>query len=585
MAQVPGGDLIVRMLKEEGVDVVFGIIDGTYFGLYSRFQEHGIRLITPRHETSALHMAGAYARLTGKLGVAIASNGPGVANALPGVAVENGEGNRVFLITSCRRFPIIYPDRGGAFQYFNQNATIKPMSKWSGVVPAYERLPELLRRALRKSWQGRPGVVHLDIPENIMNGKVPEGDPVLPVSSYRNVTRIAPAPVQVDAAARLLLSANQPLIHAGSGVLHSGAGDLLRELAEKIQAPITTSWAGRGVVDETHPNVISMVHLNLIKVVRNHADVVLGLGSRLGETDWWGKPPYWAPPGQQKLIQVDIDEELLGVNKPAELSVLADAGRFLEALLSKLRNSPDAENLTARRARVASWKQATAINRTKLDKAITAETKGGVPSAAVPATCQEVFGDDTVWVTDGGNTAVWGAFYLTLRKPHHFISSFKFGMLGAGTSQALGAQVACPGKRVVCITGDGAMGFHPTEIETAVRNHLPVVFVVLADRQWGMVKINQQFALKPVKTLIKKSLPPEETINADLGEIEWDALARAMGAHGERVSTVAELKPALERARNAGQPAIVHVDVDPVKHLWAPALKTFKDMHQEPGGK
>ncbi|MCP4274038.1 MAG: thiamine pyrophosphate-binding protein, partial [Gammaproteobacteria bacterium] len=135
MSQAAGGELLVRMLKEEGVEVIFGIIDGTYFGFYSNLEKHGIRLITPRHETSAAHMAGAYARVTGKLGVCIASNGPGVANVLPGVAVENGEGNRVLLITSCRRDPIVYPDRGGAYQCFNQDGVIKPMSKWSGIVP------------------------------------------------------------------------------------------------------------------------------------------------------------------------------------------------------------------------------------------------------------------------------------------------------------------------------------------------------------------------------------------------------------------------------------------------------------------
>jgi acetolactate synthase-1/2/3 large subunit len=129
MATSTGGEIVARMLAAEGVDTVFGIIDGTYFGLYSSFEQFGIRLISPRHETSALHMAGAYARLTGRLGVAIASNGPGVANALPGIAVENGEGNRVLLLTSSRREGIGYPDRGGTFQYFDQVGVTKPMSK------------------------------------------------------------------------------------------------------------------------------------------------------------------------------------------------------------------------------------------------------------------------------------------------------------------------------------------------------------------------------------------------------------------------------------------------------------------------
>jgi acetolactate synthase-1/2/3 large subunit len=151
--------------------------------------------------------------------------------------------------------------------------------------------------------------------------------------------------------------------------------------------------------------------------------------------------------------------------------------------------------------------------------------------------------------------------------------------------QALGAAAARPEKQVYCIIGDGAFGFHPQEVETAVRNGLKVIFLVCCDKQWGMVKINQQFALKPVKTMIKKTLGPEETINTDLGEIEFDKLAQAMGAHGERVAAPEDLRGALERSLASGKCAVIHVDVDPVKHMWAPGLLHFKDMHQEPGGK
>jgi acetolactate synthase-1/2/3 large subunit len=151
--------------------------------------------------------------------------------------------------------------------------------------------------------------------------------------------------------------------------------------------------------------------------------------------------------------------------------------------------------------------------------------------------------------------------------------------------QALGAAVARPNHPVYCIIGDGAMGFHPQEIETAVRNDLKPIFLVCADRQWGMVKINQSFMLKPWKTMLKKSLDPGETVNTELGEIQWDKLAEAMGGHGERVSSPDELVPALERCQAAGKCSVVQVDVDPVKHMWAPGLLHFKKMHQEPKGR
>ncbi|MBM4329552.1 MAG: thiamine pyrophosphate-binding protein, partial [Deltaproteobacteria bacterium] len=160
MATTTGGRIIAEMLKEEGVEKIFGIVDGTYLQLLKGARDLGMELITPRHETIAAHMAGAYARLTGKLGVCIASNGPGVANMLSGVAVENAEGNRVLLITSSRRSAITYPDRGGAYQCFDQVAVIRPMSKWSHSAPTSDRIPELLRKAFRKCYEGRPGVVH-----------------------------------------------------------------------------------------------------------------------------------------------------------------------------------------------------------------------------------------------------------------------------------------------------------------------------------------------------------------------------------------------------------------------------------------
>lgn len=158
-------------------------------------------------------------------------------------------------------------------------------------------------------------------------------------------------------------------------------------------------------------------------------------------------------------------------------------------------------------------------------------------------------------------------------------------MLGAGLGQSLGAAVANKNRPVCCIIGDGAMGFQLQEIEAAVRNELPIIFVVMCDRQWGMVKMNQQIALKPIKTLVKKSLGPDETINADLGEIQFDKVAESMGAYGEYVNEPKELQSALERSLQTGKCSVIHVNVDSVKHMWAPGLKYFKDMHKEPKGK
>jgi acetolactate synthase-1/2/3 large subunit len=583
MAETTGGEVLARMLQAEGVDKVFGIVDGTYFGFYASLHRLGIDIVTPRHETCAAHMAGTYARLTGRLGVCMASNGPGVANLLPGLVVEQAEGNRVLAITSARRPSIMYPDRGGSYQCFDQAGVIGRIAKWSAAASSFERVPELMRKALRKSWEGRPGVVHLDVPETIMNGKVKAEVALWAPHQYRRTEPITPTAEQITRAARLLAAAQAPMIHAGSGVIHAQAFDALRRVAELLHAPVTTSWAARGVLSEDSPLAIPMPHVKLNHQVRNDADVVLVVGSRIGETDWWGKPPYWRQPSQQQTIQCDIDGDMLGLNKPADLAVQADARRFLELLADELERQRSAMTLDTRRQRVAGYGKTMREDRQGWDKALQDPAVPMHP-AHIGAVCAELFPADSVLVADGGNATIWAMFHHRVTVPNTVISTFKFGMLGAGTAQAVAAALARPGRPVCCIIGDGAMGFHPQEVETAVRCGAQVVFLVLCDKQWGMVKMNQQFMLRPFKTLLFKHLDPDETIKADLGEIAFDQLGQAMGAHGERVADPAQLRPALQRALASGRCAVVHVDVDPVKHMWAPGLIHFKKMHEEPKG-
>ncbi len=583
-----GGAIMAEMLKAEGVDTVFGIIDGTYTQFFWNCAHSGMRVITPRHETIAAHMAGAYARLTGGLGVCMASNGPGVANMLPGVAVEQGEGNRVLLITSSRRTGISYPDRGGAYQCFDQVGVIRPMAKWSETADSAGRVPELMRQALRKCWEGRPGVVHLDVPENVINGEAkPAG--IQKPAQYRPTQPMTARQDQIEAAAQMLTKARFPIIHCGSGVIHADAYDELASLAEVLHAPVSTSWSARGVLPETNPLAWPMVHIKAVNQLRNEADMVLVLGSELGETDWWGKAPYWATPDKQKLIQVDIDPQRLGRNRAADLIVPADVKEFLTQVMERVKGRIGEMPLDERRTKVESLAKERDADRAKLDEKLS-DTAEPMLTAHVSKICREVFDDDAVIVFDGGNTAVWGNFYHEMRVPNTQLSTHHFGHLGAGTGQALGACVARPDKQVYCITGDGAMGFHPQEIETAVRNNLKPIFLVCADKQWGMVKINQIFALKPVQSLLKKAvlkrdLGQEETVNTELGEIAWDKLAQSMGAHGERISAPDQLKPALLRALDSGKCAVIHIDVDPEKHMFAPGLMHFKAMHQEPKGK
>lgn len=584
MNTTTGGEVLARMLQAEDVDVVFGIIDGTYFGFYSALHRLGIRLITPRHETSAAHAAGAYARLTGRLGVCMASNGPGVANILPGLVVEQAEGNRVLCISSARRTGAMYPLRTGTYQGFDQQAVVGSFAKWSHAVPSFERIPELMRAALRECWDGRPGVVHLDVPENVMNGDEKADVAIWKPSQYRRTTPLAAEPAEVERAADLLLRADLPVIHAGSGVVHAQASAALRELADLLEAPVTTSWAARGVFDEDSPLAIPMTHVKLNTLVRNEADALLILGSRLGETDWWGKAPYWRSPAELCTVQVDIDAAMLGANRPADVAVQADVGVFIAALAARLTARRTEMSHTRRRERLDKYRTHIRRYKAKLDGAL-ANRNSPVHSAHVPALVRDLFPAGSPIVADGGNTAVWAMFYSHARPPARLLSTMKMGMLGAGMGQALGAAVAVPDLPVAVIIGDGAAGMHPQEIESAVRHKLRIVWLVLCDKQWGMVKMTQSIALRPLKMLIKKRLDENENMWTDFGDIDFAKVAQAMGAHGERVNDPAALRSAIERALASNGPAVIHVDVNPTVHMWAPGLIHFKAMHAEPKGK
>jgi acetolactate synthase-1/2/3 large subunit len=355
------------------------------------------------------------------------------------------------------------------------------------------------------------------------------------------------------------------------------------ELAALLETPVSTSWGARSAMDERKDQSIPMIYLATTNELRNKTDVVLALGSRIGETDWWGKPPYWAPPSRQKLIQVDLDASVFGFNKPVDLAVLADVKVFMKQLIKTLKNRKEEMNLEDRRKKTEEIRDNCRVRRNQLDKHL---MDGSVPmaSAHVPHVCQQIFDDDAIVVIDGGNTSIWGLFFHQVRTPNTIVGTPKMGHLGAGVSQALGAKVADPDAQVYCIIGDGAMGFHQQEIETAVRYNLPVIYLVLCDKQWGMVKMNQLFTLKPIKTLVLKTLSPEESINADIGETHFDQLAEAMGAYGQRVSDPKALSGAIRSALDSGRCSVIHVDVDPVKHMWAPNLRDFKDLHAEPAG-
>jgi len=521
--------------------------------------------VTPRHESDGVHMAGAYARVSGKLGVCIASNGPGVANVLSGVALEHMEGNRILLITSTRREGISYPDRGGTFQYFPQVEATRPITKWNCNVTSHTRIAEAVQTALRESRIGRPGVVHIDIPENIMSTDY-DLNPAWfrPPFSYQTPDPMPAVPQQVEKAAQFLADARMPMIHAGGGIVHAQAFQELQELASLLAAPITTSWSARSAVDERSVEAFPFIYKDVVTRIRNDADVVLVLGSKLGETDGWGAPPHWAPASSRKLIQVDIDSEILGSNTETDLAIQADVKGFLTELIETLQKTKGINDLDGRRKKMEKYQKACGAIRKKLDQQLNDKDTPLNP-AQVPAICREIFDDDAILVIDGGRTTAWSHYFHEVRVPNTLLESPEMGYAGSGSPHAIGAKAAFPDRQVYAIMGDGAMCLNQREIETSIRTNLPVIFIVLNDNTFDPAKPDPFSLLNLQKETTEPEKPDQHKWNT-----RFDLIARAMGAMGERVSDTAGLKSAIKRAIDSKKCSVIHVDVDPAKHKLFP---------------
>jgi acetolactate synthase-1/2/3 large subunit len=564
MTEMTGGELLLKCLQEEGVTVLFGVLDGSFNPFLDKLDDYGMRFVNARHEAAAAHMAEAYARIRGKPAVVIGGIGPGAANMVSGVITAHAEGSPLIVFSGQRRRNIIYPDRGGSFQNVDLLGLYKPVTKWSAGVRQWRRLPELIRRGFREATSGRPGPVYIEIPEDIMRGS---GDAaavdVWPPAQYRAGWPGAGDPALVDLAAEILTSAERPLLHAGAGVSWSGAWDEFLALADHLAAALTTSLSARGIVPEDHPRYFHALNRNALEAARTEADVVLAVGGRLGELDNWGKAPSWGDPAEQKVIQVDTDPTSIGLNCPVDLGIVGDARAVLTALLAAVKKRTEAKaehgGFDKYRALTQEWQEQ---NETSLYA-----NEGQINPGRMVQTVREFYPRDAITVMDGGNTSLWTASFNPIYGPRSYLYTAKFGHLGTGLPYAIGAKMAAPDRPVYLITGDGALGFNIQELETARRYGADITVIVSCDRGWGMERSSQLFA--QMGDMVECELYPET---------RYDLIAQAFGCHGELVDHPDELRPALERAAGSGKPALVQAMVDPMNNLAPPGLLVFGSM-------
>ncbi len=565
MSEITVGELLVQCLKAEDVAMMFGIIDGSHIPFVVHTPRYGIRHVNARHEEGAVHLAEGYTRLTGRPSVVIGSPGPGGANLLAGLASAHGEGHPILAITTTRRQLVNHPDRGGAWQATELTEMARPITKFNALVRQGERLPELMRAAFRAMLTGRPGPALLAIPDELLTQKIdPARAPIYPAARYRLTSLGAGDPARLEQAAEWLTQAQRPFLHAGKGVLWADASAEFVALADHLAAGMSSSLGARGAVPEDHPHYFHLFDLQTTALARNEADVVLVVGSRLGEYDGWGRPPGWGDPARQKTIHIDVDPFSIGLNRPVDLGLLADAKAALTALLAAVRAR------SAPRGPMPDLARYRALSAKTMEQALgylQAEGSRGVNPGQMVMTARQFFPPEAVTVLDGGNTALWGVAFNPILKPNSFLYSVKMGFLGTGLPFAIGAKLARPERPVYLITGDGALGFNLMELETALREQAPVIVLVVVDDGWAMEHT----------AYAAQGYPAEQHVGVDLApHTRYDLLAQNLGCFGEKVDQIDQLPAALQRAAASGKPAVLHVTVDPVVNANPIGYKEFR---------
>jgi acetolactate synthase-1/2/3 large subunit len=568
MARMSGAEALVLSLIEEGVRCVFGIpgdqCNPITDAIYRLGREVGLRFVTVRHEQAAAHMADAWARVTGQPGVCLATVGPGVADLAPGVYTAWADSVPIVVLGAQNQTWRCYPEHG-SMQSLDQLSLLAPITKWRALVNDVRRMPQLVQWAFRAATSGRPRPVYLDLPSNVLCDKLDSDDyPILSPEQYRATTPpMAPLGL-IEQAADMLASAEWPLIHAGGGVLRAAAWPELVELAEYLSATVTTSLGARGAIPEDHPLCLIPSSYGALGAQAT-ADTVLLLGGRLGDLDFWGRPPTWGEPDQQRWIQVDIEPQNIALNRPIDLALIGDAKLTLRALLDavRARTAPKQENPQAEDARQGQL-------------AWLSQWDEGVQSNAVPIhplrlmrEVRDFFPRQAISAVDGGTTAVWAFYQNRIYEPRSYLWAADSGHLGSGVPFAIGAKLARPSVPIYCITGDGSFGCNAMELETARREHAPVVVVIANDRAWGMIKGGQ------------KLVYDERYIGVDLSDARYDKLAEALGCYGERVTQPSQIRPALQRAVDSGLPAVLDVIVDVDVHLLPPDLEVLDGLWME----
>jgi len=551
-----GAQILIECLEREGVQIMFGYPGGSVLPIFDKLYDSKIRFILTRHEQGAAHAADGYARATGKVGVCLATSGPGATNLTTGIANAYMDSIPMVAVTGQVKTFLIGND---AFQEADVTGVTRSISKHNYLVKDVKDLARIIREAFHIASTGRPGPVVVDIPVDVQQAECefiwPE---VIDIRGYKPTYFGHPG--QIKKAARAVSESKKPILYIGGGVITSGADKEVKELAETIQAPVTTTLMGLGAFPSTHELSLGMLGMHGTAYA-NHAimesDLIIAVGARFDDRVT-GRTDTFAPAA--KVIHIDIDPTSISKNIRVDIPIVGDAKNILGQLLEEIKKKPDTRKWLQQ---IHEWKARHPL------KYIHEGDK--IKPQFVIEQIYEATKGEAIIVTEVGQNQMWSCQWYKYTSPRTFISSGGLGTMGFGFPAAMGVKLGCPEKTVFDIAGDGSIQMNIQELMTVVCNKIPVKVAILNNGYLGMVRQWQEL-------FYKKRYSATKICNPDFVK-----LAEAFGACGIRVTKRDEVRPAIEKAIQIDNTVLIDFIVEPEENVY-PMVPAGEAINRMIGG-
>ena len=539
--KLTGAQIMMEVLKEEGVEVIFGFPGGAVIDIYDELAKTDIQHILVRHEQGAVHAADGYARAGGKTGVCLVTSGPGATNTVTGIASAYMDSIPMVILTGQVPTQLIGND---AFQEVDIVGITRPCTKHNYLVQSTEEFPKVIKEAFYLARSGRPGPVLIDIPKDVTKLTI-DYQPVKEVSLKSYNPTYNPNMKQLRKVVELIEQSKRPVIFAGGGIILSQAAAELTQFAHKTQIPVTTSLMGLGAFPGTDPLWLGMLGMHgtyRANMSTGACDLLISIGVRFDDRVT-GKTDAFA--SQAKIVHIDIDPTSIRKNIPVTIPIVADCKISLNHL-NELIDQADLEDIGKKRqkwlAQIEEWKNTTPLAYKQEDT---------IKPQYVVEKLYELTKGQAIITTEVGQNQMWAAQYYHFDRPNHFITSGGLGCMGFGLPAAIGAQMACPDKLVVDIAGDGSIQMNIQEMATAVQSGLPVKVVILNNAYLGMVRQWQELFYDKRYACTGMDCAPD-----------FVKLAEAFGAVGLRASKPQEVEAVLKEGLAISEPVIMDFKVD-----------------------